>query len=101
MKKVIISVVVAAASLVAALPTAAQQAPSPWYVRGALGQSIYDIDGLPGDNKGMSLNAGVGYAFSKNVSVEAGYANFGSFSASGLNGEAASVYVGPVLSAPF
>lgn len=98
MKKLITSVTFAVASLVTVLPVAAQQA-APWYVRGAVGQSTYDLEGA-GGNKGTNFNAGVGYAFSKYISLEFGYANFGSFSSSGLNGEAQSVYLGPVLTAP-
>lgn len=98
MKKPILALALTIFAFGVALPAAAQQAASPWYVRGAIGTSIYDLDGSSG-NKGLSLNLGVGYALSKNILIELGYADFGSFTSSGLTGEAKSLYLGPVFSA--
>ena len=98
MKKSIIAKALVIAALAAAGQVTAQE--TPWYLTGSIGQSKFDIEGLPGDNKDTSFNVGVGYNFSKNVGLEAGYADFGKTQFSGVTGKAQSAYVGVILSAP-
>jgi opacity protein-like surface antigen len=82
-----------------ALPAAAQQ--SNWYVHGAAGQSKYDFDNVPGDDKGTSYNFAVGYNFSPVVGLELGYADFGKGRFGGVDAKAQSTHLSLILSAPF
>lgn len=96
MKKTLI-----ASLLLAGLSAPAFAQTTPWYATLQLGQSKYDIDGLPGDNKDRLAMFGVGYQFNPALALEGGYADFGKVNVLGASGKAQSPYVAAVLSAPF
>lgn len=95
MKKTLLATLVLAAVSVPALAQDAQ-----WYATLQGGKSKYDLDGLPGDNKDRAALIGLGYKFSPQLAVEGGFADFGKINFSGVTGEARSVYVAAMLSAP-
>jgi OOP family OmpA-OmpF porin len=84
----------------AAISAPAMAQDTPWYAHVQAGQSKYDLDGLPGDNKDRFAILGLGYKLSPQLAVEGGYADFGKIKFSGASGEAKSIYAAAILSAP-
>ncbi len=92
-------------AVLATLVLAAVSAPAlaqdtPWYAHIQAGQSKYDLDGFPGDNKDRYAVLGLGYKLSPQIAVEGGYADFGKVKFSGATGEAKSIYAAAILTAP-
>ncbi len=98
MKKTILGLSV----LVALASTQAMAQDGTWYASGAIGQSecrytnVCDFPGV--DKKSTSVNAAVGYNFTKIVAVEAGYFDMGKSKFSGSNGNFDVKAQGPQIS---
>jgi OmpA-OmpF porin, OOP family len=95
MKKALLASIVLATL---SAPALAQN--TPWYTTVQAGQSKFDIEGLPGDNKDRLFLLGVGYRLTPQLALEGGYADFGKVNVLGAEGEAKSVYAAAMLSAP-
>jgi OmpA-OmpF porin, OOP family len=96
MKKTILSLGI----LAAIGSTQAFAADTNFYVRGNIGQSSYDIGGGYGNQTDIMVGAALGYTFSPNIGVEAGFNDYGKVNYGGVDGSAKTAQASLILTAP-
>ena len=96
MKKTILTLGI----LAAIASTQAIAADNNLYVRANAGQSRYDIGGGFGNKTDSVIGAAVGYTFSPNIGVEAGFNDYGSVNFGGADARAKSLHASLILTAP-
>ena len=96
MKKSILSLGI----LAAIASTQAFAADTNLYVRGNIGQSNYDIGGGYGNKTDAMVGAAIGYTFSPNIGIEAGFNDYGKVNYGGADGSAKTAHVSLILTAP-
>lgn len=96
MKKTILTLGI----LAAIASTQALAADNKLYVRANAGQSSYDIGGGFGNKTDSVIGAAVGYTFSPNIGVEAGFNDYGSVNFGGVDAKAKSLHASLILTAP-
>ena len=96
MKKTILTLGI----LAAIASTQALAADNKLYVRANAGQSSYDVGRGFGNKTDSVIGAAVGYTFSPNIGVEAGFNDYGTVRFSGADARAKSLHASLILTAP-
>ena len=96
MKKTILTLGI----LAAIASTQALAADNKLYVRANAGQSSYDVGNGFGNKTDSVIGAAVGYTFSPNIGVEAGFNDYGSVRYGGADSKAKSLHASLILTAP-